>query len=307
MKSLWRYGLFLVLLLLAGCFQQAGDSMQLSNSTLEPLEPASPAADNPLIESPTEEPAEPISVASPTIRPASSGPVTATFPPITIIVQPTNAPDPTETASTDAAVSGQSSAELTATTIQFITPGIPLGPNLDTSTPSGGALTATPSGLITPTALNNPDDETTSINVSVDPACTYTVQRGDTVYRIALAHDTSVAAMREVNPELEGENPIIQPGQVLVLPDCDGTATDLIEAATPSPTRVESVIEPAFPATTATTASGSPETYVVQPGDTLFIIAQRYGTTVNALVQANNLSNPNRLSVGQELIIPPQP
>ncbi|MBZ0301255.1 MAG: LysM peptidoglycan-binding domain-containing protein, partial [Anaerolineae bacterium] len=35
--------------------------------------------------------------------------------------------------------------------------------------------------------------------------------------------------------------------------------------------------------------------------------AQRYGTTVSALVQANNLSDPNRLSIGQELKIPQQP
>ncbi len=44
--------------------------------------------------------------------------------------------------------------------------------------------------------------------------------------------------------------------------------------------------------------------YVVQAGDTLFLIAKRFGTTINAIVRANNLTNPDVLSVGQVLIIP---
>ena len=44
--------------------------------------------------------------------------------------------------------------------------------------------------------------------------------------------------------------------------------------------------------------------YTVQTGDTLFLIAQRYGTTVEGIVQANNLANPDVISIGQVLIIP---
>jgi LysM repeat protein len=44
--------------------------------------------------------------------------------------------------------------------------------------------------------------------------------------------------------------------------------------------------------------------YVVQPGDTLYKIACRYKTTIDAIVDANNISNPNYLEVGQKLIIP---
>ncbi len=44
--------------------------------------------------------------------------------------------------------------------------------------------------------------------------------------------------------------------------------------------------------------------YVVQPGDTLFLIAQRFGTTVQAIMQANNITNPDIIVVGQILIIP---
>lgn len=44
--------------------------------------------------------------------------------------------------------------------------------------------------------------------------------------------------------------------------------------------------------------------YTVRPGDMLSAIAMRYGVTVEALMQANNLRNPNKIVVGQELIIP---
>lgn len=44
--------------------------------------------------------------------------------------------------------------------------------------------------------------------------------------------------------------------------------------------------------------------YVVQPGDTLSKIADQYGTTVAALADANNLSPPYPLSVGQRLAAP---
>lgn len=57
-------------------------------------------------------------------------------------------------------------------------------------------------------------------------------------------------------------------------------------------------------------ASRGPETYVVQPGDILSAIAERYSVSVEAIVAANNLANPNMLEVGQRLTIPavePQP
>lgn len=44
--------------------------------------------------------------------------------------------------------------------------------------------------------------------------------------------------------------------------------------------------------------------YVVQAGDTLSSIAQKFGTTVEAIVRANNITNPNLIFVGQVLMIP---
>jgi murein DD-endopeptidase MepM/ murein hydrolase activator NlpD len=44
--------------------------------------------------------------------------------------------------------------------------------------------------------------------------------------------------------------------------------------------------------------------YVVQSGDTLTIIATRFGVSVNSLVSANSIENPNAISAGTELRIP---
>ncbi|MBN1934223.1 MAG: LysM peptidoglycan-binding domain-containing protein, partial [Anaerolineae bacterium] len=50
-----------------------------------------------------------------------------------------------------------------------------------------------------------------------------------------------------------------------------------------------------------------PVVHVVQWGENLTGIAARYGVTVDAIVAANNIANPNRIYVGQRLIIPIPP
>ncbi len=51
-------------------------------------------------------------------------------------------------------------------------------------------------------------------------------------------------------------------------------------------------------------ATDGDETYVVESGDTLWGIAQSFATTVEAIVEANELENAGDLQVGQELVIP---
>lgn len=45
-------------------------------------------------------------------------------------------------------------------------------------------------------------------------------------------------------------------------------------------------------------------TYIVRPGDTLYSIARRHNTTVSELMRLNHLSDPNRIQVGQVLLVP---
>ncbi len=44
--------------------------------------------------------------------------------------------------------------------------------------------------------------------------------------------------------------------------------------------------------------------YIVQPGDTLSSIASRFGVSVDDLMAANGITDPNLLSAGQQLVIP---
>jgi uncharacterized protein YkwD len=68
-----------------------------------------------------------------------------------------------------------------------------------------------------------------------------------------------------------------------------GTAQPVITATAAAPTA---------------TIDSTYTTYVVQPGDTLFQIALRFGTSVDKLAAANGITNPDRIEVGQVLIIP---
>ena len=48
----------------------------------------------------------------------------------------------------------------------------------------------------------------------------------------------------------------------------------------------------------------SPTTVEVQQGDTLSELADQFGSSVQAIMEANNLTNPNMINIGQELIMP---
>ncbi len=44
--------------------------------------------------------------------------------------------------------------------------------------------------------------------------------------------------------------------------------------------------------------------HVVQKGESLWVIAQKYGVTVKAIAEANNIENASLIKINQELIIP---
>ena len=56
-----------------------------------------------------------------------------------------------------------------------------------------------------------------------------------------------------------------------------------------------------------TTTTTPPQLYRVRAGDTLNAIAQRLGVSPAAIAERNHVSNPDSLTVGQTLVIPPRP
>ncbi|MCH8026018.1 MAG: LysM peptidoglycan-binding domain-containing protein [Chloroflexi bacterium] len=68
--------------------------------------------------------------------------------------------------------------------------------------------------------------------------------------------------------------------------------------------QVPVVALPAAAEPVAAEPAAAGETYLVQSGDTLWDIALRLDTTVEAIVAANELTDETDLSIGQELVIP---
>jgi LysM repeat protein len=79
-------------------------------------------------------------------------------------------------------------------------------------------------------------------------------------------------------------------------------ATATPYAQPPIPTIVDSSGKVA--GTAANSTGGREQSYAVESGDTLIAIANRFDTTVEAIVRRNNILNPTDLQVGQQLIIP---
>jgi LysM repeat protein len=105
----------------------------------------------------------------------------------------------------------------------------------------------------------------------------HTVVAGDTLSAIAARYGTTVSAIVAVN-YIPNPN-YIYVGQKICIPT--GST-----GPTPTP------------------APGCSAYYVVQYGDTLSLIAAKYGTTYWAIAMANNISNPNLIYPGSSLCIP---
>lgn len=101
---------------------------------------------------------------------------------------------------------------------------------------------------------------------SVDTANTYIVKAGDSLYSIAKQFQVTVNALKQANNKTSN---LLTIGEKLIIPG----------------------------------SSSSSNTYTVKAGDTLYQIARRYGLSVDALKQANNLTS-NVLTIGSNLIIP---
>jgi|GEM_PF-3124016 len=115
---------------------------------------------------------------------------------------------------------------------------------------------------------------------------TYTVKSGDTLWKISQATGTSVQALVQANGLTKPDQ--LSVGQALIIPSTGKGSTSTAGTT----------------ATDTTNATNGVATYTVKSGDTLWKIAQVTSVTVQALVQANGLSNPNSLTVGEVLQLP---
>jgi len=105
----------------------------------------------------------------------------------------------------------------------------------------------------------------------------HTVQPGETLSGIAAQYGVPV-------DQLAAENGITDPNLIFVGQQI--TIGSAVAAAAPAPLAAAS--------------------YTVTDGDTLSAIAAQYGVTVDVLVQANNLTDPNTVFAGELLAIPQQ-
>lgn len=298
-----------LLLLTAGCFRPAGETVAPTEEAIgsEPVVADVTPTDLPTLAPPTD--GAPALTLNPVELMPGEGQPTATAEsplgttsgvesglPITLIPMGSGA-DPVLPTATPQGVQVLMTLPNITLTPGFITPGVPLPITQDATSFIGTfGGTSTPSGLITPTSLPGTGDD-----------CLYIIQSGDSLFAIALANGITLAELREVNPELVGEAPILQIGQQIFLPGCEGTpgpqAAPTIQAGG---TILDSLPTSSAPLVNAT-PSPEGQIYTVAPGDSVYQIALRFGTTVDAIAQANNLSNPAAIQIGQRLIIPPAP
>jgi LysM repeat protein len=118
--------------------------------------------------------------------------------------------------------------------------------------------------------------------------------------------ENATASPATTDPSLV-RSPVIDATPVSPTPEVTATATATPEPSTATPEPPTATPEP--PTATPEPSPAEPEgprRYVVQPGDTLRSIAEQFGVSVQALLEANNLTpeEADSLRVGQELIIP---
>ena len=139
---------------------------------------------------------------------------------------------------------------------------------------------------------NSSDSQVSQVTATPAPtpeAITYTVQKGDSLWKIARRNGCSLQTLMEANKELLKNSDRIYPNQKLIIPPSD---------ATPN--------VPLWQQPAALPNSGAYRTYKVQKGDSLWKIAHENGCSLEELIILNNISA-DRVKLiypGWELLIP---
>jgi LysM repeat protein len=272
----------------AGCFQTAGDAI------LNPSPVGLPTIATLQMETPT-----------PFVTPISTiGFVPPTDDPNTFLTLTAIASFPVDvTTPTDNFAGTTPTLQVFPPTVEGSTPGtVDTGVNTVVETSAPIFAPTTPALLSTPTALS----------IQEGP-CVHTVQPGEWLFAIARKYNINPEDLKTANPQFAGRYDQLQPGDVLNIPNCNQpTATPIPPTGIPTTEALPAPGQPT-PIPIAGTPSPMPtpipltgRIYTVAPGDTLGAIARKFGITVQALKEANGLTN-DALAVGQQLQIPRAP
>ena len=287
--------LLLVPLVFSACYRDAGDNVQPTSNRvdLSDIVPTNTAT-------PTVPPVEPTQTLEAT--PTTTGPQAT---PTRKLVPTTTPSDTIQQELATAVPTEPDTAELltsdTTNTPQVqpsFTPVAPAETPVPTATDSGiatpGMSDIQPSNTPIPTLDPAMRPTPTGIPVEENP-CIHVVTSGDTLFSIARDYDVDVEALVVTNPTLLGGNPntILQIGWEMRLPNCE---LDVTSTPTPTTEAGETVENTPVP--------GAPVEHVVAAGEGIYSIARQYGVTPQAIIDANNLTNPNLIYPGQVLIIP---
>ena len=169
----------------------------------------------------------------------------------------------------------------------------PATPAPATPTPVPATPTPAPSNNNSNNDSDNSSDsqvsQATATPAPTPEAITYTVQKGDSLWKIARRNGCSLQALMEANRELLKNSDRIYPNQKLIIPTSD---------ATPN--------VPLWQQPATLPNSGAYRTYKVQKGDSLWKIAHENGCSLEELVILNNISA-DRVKLiypGWKLLIP---
>ena len=198
----------------------------------------------------------------------------------------------TPTADTQIQLTAPTEKTPTPPSTEPVTPATPT-PVPATPTPVPATPTPAPSNSNSNNDSNNSSDSQTSQEAAT-PAptpetITYTVQKGDSLWKIARRNGCSLQALIEANKELLKNSDRIYPNWKLIIPT-SGTTVNV----------------PLWQQPAALPNSGAYRTYKVQKGDSLWKIAHENGCSLEELVILNNISA-DRVKLiypGWELLIP---
>ncbi len=153
-------------------------------------------------------------------------------------------------------------------------------------------------GHATPTRPGSPAAaalEPVKSSAEVAPVSTYTVGKGDSLWSIAKKNNLTVTELAKVNNLSSGT--ALQPGKKLIVPGkIGGAPKDFAAAASPAKIATD---KPA-----AVVARGDAVKHTVQPGESLGVIARKYQVATGELAAANSITDPSKVRVGQQLVIP---